>query len=379
MAAGTYRTTLTRRGLWPFLWTQFLGAFNDNVFKVVVILLAATTPGRDATRDVALAGAVFIAPFLLFSGYAGDIADRYGKRRVLVTMKIFEIVAMALAIPALASGRFALHMAVLFLMGTQATFFSPAKYGIVPELVPDEDLSRANGLLEMSTFLAIVLGTAIGGPLLVLWRDRPWWIGVGLTVVALAGTIASLRIPEVSAARPGGRIAINPFGEIWRAVRRLYPDRTLWMTTVGISYFWLLGALLQMALPLFGQQALQVADAEISWLLTALAIGIGLGSLAAGRLSGNKVELGLVPIGSIGMGVFSLWLAAAAPSFAQSAIALVLMGSSAGGSSCRSTPCCSSVRALTRKGACLPRTTSSTQSASSSRPRRWRCSATSSG
>src|SRR5262249_30673627 len=309
MAAGTYRTTLTRRGLWPFLWTQFLGAFNDNVFKIVVILLAATTPGRDSTRDVAIAGALFIAPFLLFSGYAGDIADRYSKRRVLVTMKIFEIVAMALAIPALASGRFVLHMAVLFLMGTQATFFSPAKYGIVPEIVADEDLSRANGLLEMSTFLAIVLGTAIGGPLLVAWRGHPAWIGVGLTAVAVCGTLAAARIPHVAAANPAGRVSINPFGETWRSVRRLYPDRTLWMTIVGISYFWFLGALLQMALALFGTQALHVADAEISWLLTALAVGIGTGSLVAGRLSGDKVELGLVPIGSIGMGICSFWLA----------------------------------------------------------------------
>jgi acyl-[acyl-carrier-protein]-phospholipid O-acyltransferase/long-chain-fatty-acid--[acyl-carrier-protein] ligase len=326
MAGGTYSTTLGRRGVWPFLWTQFLGAFNDNVFKIVVILLAATAPGRDATRDVSLAGAMFIAPFLLFSGYAGDIADRFNKRRVLVAMKIFEVVAMALAIPALASGRFPLHMAVLFLMGTQATFFSPAKYGIVPEIVGNDDLSRANGLLEMSTFLAIVLGTAIGGPLVIFWRNQPAWIGAGLAVVGVAGLVMSLRIPDVPPARPAGRIALNPFGEMWRAIRRLYPDRTLWMTTVGISYFWFLGALLQMALALFGQNALHVAEAEISWLLTALAIGIGLGSLAAGRLSGDKVELGLVPIGSIGMGVFSLWLAASPPSFAQAAMALVLLG-----------------------------------------------------
>ncbi|MFI5177789.1 MAG: acyl-[ACP]--phospholipid O-acyltransferase [Vicinamibacterales bacterium] len=326
MEGGTYGSTLGRRGVWPFLWTQFLGAFNDNVFKIVVILLAATSPGRDATRDVSLAGAMFIAPFLLFSGYAGDFADRFNKRRVLVAMKIFEVVAMALAIPALASGRFGLHLAVLFLMGTQATFFSPAKYGIVPEIVGNDDLSRANGLLEMSTFLAIVLGTAVGGPLVMLWRDQPAWIGIGLTVVAVAGTVASLGIPDVPPARGAGRIALNPFGETWRAVRRLYPDRTLWMTTVGISYFWFLGALLQMALALFGQQALHVAEAEISWLLTALAIGIGAGSLAAGRLSGDKVELGLVPIGSIGMGVFSLWLAASPPSFVQAAIALVLLG-----------------------------------------------------
>jgi acyl-[acyl-carrier-protein]-phospholipid O-acyltransferase/long-chain-fatty-acid--[acyl-carrier-protein] ligase len=325
MSAGTYRTTLGRRGVWPFLGTQFLGAFNDNVFKIVVILLAATTPGRDVTRDVALAGAMFIAPFLLFSGYAGDLADRCSKRRVLVAMKVFEIAAMALAIPALVARRFDLQMGVLFLMGTQATFFSPAKYGIVPEIVGDEDLSRANGLLEMSTFLAIVLGTAIGGPLLVMWRDSPEWIGAGLTIVAVLGTVMATRIPHVQPARPGGRIAINPFGETWRAVKRLWPDRTLWITIVGISYFWFLGALLQMALALFGTQALHVADAEVSWLMTALALGIGAGSLAAGRLSGDKVELGLVPVGAIGMGVFSFWLAASG-SIVSSAAALALTG-----------------------------------------------------
>ncbi len=240
-------------------------------------------------------------------------------------MKVFEIAAMALAVPALASGRFDVQLGVLFLMGVQATFFSPAKYGIVPELVGDRDLSRANGLLEMSTFVAIVLGTAIGGPLLVLWRDRPAWIGVVLTAVAVAGTLASLRIPDVRPARPDGRVSWNPFGETWQALRRVYPDRTLWMTIVGISYFWLLGALLQMALALFGRDAIHVAESEISWLMTALALGIGAGSLAAGRLSGDKVELGLVPAGSFGMGVFSLWLAWA-PTFGQALAALACVG-----------------------------------------------------
>src|SRR6185436_11143823 len=150
----------------------------------------------------------------LFSGYAGDIADLYSKRRVLLAMKVAEIGAMALAIPALASGSFEFQLGVLFLMGMQATFFSPAKYGIIPELVGDGDLSRANGLLEMSTFLAIVLGTAVGGPMLAAWRQSPSLIGVVLVAVAIAGTIASLRIPATPAARPGGRIAINPFGEI---------------------------------------------------------------------------------------------------------------------------------------------------------------------
>jgi acyl-[acyl-carrier-protein]-phospholipid O-acyltransferase/long-chain-fatty-acid--[acyl-carrier-protein] ligase len=326
MATGTYRATLRHEGLWAFLGTQFLGAFNDNVFKIVVILIAASAVGRDATRDVSLVGAMFIAPFLLFSGYAGELADRLSKRRVLISMKMLEILAMALAIPALLSGHFGYQLVVLFLMGTQATFFSPAKYGIVPDLVGDEDLSRANGLLEMSTFLAIVLGTAVGGPMLVLWRDRPAYIGIVLTVVAVAGALMSLRIPHVPAARASGRIAINPFGEVWRGIRRIHPDRTLWMTTVGISYFWFLGALLQLSLAIFGKQALHATDSHVSWLLAALAIGIGVGSLVAGRLSGDKVELGLVPIGSIGMGVFSLLLVYSAPSLTWACVSLVFLG-----------------------------------------------------
>ncbi len=218
MAAGTYRTTLTRPGLWPFLWTQFLGAFNDNVFKIIVILLAATAPGRDATRDVALAGAVFIAPFLLFSGYAGDIADRFGKRaRDRRDEDLRDRRDGARDRRRSRPAASTLQLAVLFLMGAQATFFSPAKYGIVPELVPDEDLSRANGLLEMSTFLAIVLGTAIGGPLLVRLA-RPavvdWRRPHRRSPSAARRRACAFRACPPLARR--GRIAINPFGEVWR-------------------------------------------------------------------------------------------------------------------------------------------------------------------
>src|SRR3954470_24113990 len=198
MTAHSYRDTLSRRGLQPFLWTQFLGAFNDNLFKIVVSMLAvhAATPA-DAGRQLSLVGVVFILPFLLFSGYAGQLADVYSKRTVLVVTKSLEIVAAGLGLFAFAAGHLTLTYAVLFLIALQAAFFSPAKYGILPEMVPDRDLSRANGVLEMSTFVAIVLGTAIGGYLFEAWRAHLWLIGVLVAVVAVSGTLISFRIPSV--------------------------------------------------------------------------------------------------------------------------------------------------------------------------------------
>src|SRR4249919_2070631 len=203
MPQGTYRDTLRRQGLQPFLWTQFLGAFNDNVYKMAVALGVGTAAATGATSHRAeLASGAFILPFLLFSGYAAHLADTFSKRSVLVWMKGLEVAAMLLDIPALLIGRLDLQLFVLFLMGTQAAFFSPAKYGIVPELLEDAHLSRANGLLEMSTFVAIVIGTSAGGQLLGLWGDSPWLIGALLSLIAAAGVAMSRRIPAVHPARP---------------------------------------------------------------------------------------------------------------------------------------------------------------------------------
>jgi acyl-[acyl-carrier-protein]-phospholipid O-acyltransferase/long-chain-fatty-acid--[acyl-carrier-protein] ligase len=328
MATGTYRTTLQQRGLWPFLWTQFLGAFNDNVFKIIVSFYVMRRLGD--VNGVTLAAATFILPFLLFSGYAGHFADTRSKGAVLVWTKGLEIVAMLLAIPALVSGRIDLMLVVLFLMSTQATFFSPAKYSVIPEIVPAGDLSRANALLEMSTFLAIVLGTSIGGAMFQFWHDRPWDLAVILLGIAIAGTLTSLRIPRLAPAKPGQRFVVNPWGEIGRGLSRMYADPTLWATAIGVAYFWFLGALLQQVLLPFGQEALGAGEAASTRLYTWLAIGIGTGSLAAGRLSGDKIELGLVPIGSFGMGVFSLALVAAVPSYAAACTVLVVVGFAGG-------------------------------------------------
>src|SRR3954470_16641746 len=198
MATHTYRETLKHRGLQPFLWTQFLGAFNDNLFKIVVSMMAVhlVTAGR-AGRELSIVSAVFILPFLLFSGYAGQLADIHSKRTVLIVSKSLEIVAATLGLAAFYFGHLQITYVVLFLIALQATFFSPAKYGILPEMLPDRDLSRANGILEMSTFVAIVLGTAIGGYLFEAWRAHLWLIGVLVAVVAVSGTLISFRIPSV--------------------------------------------------------------------------------------------------------------------------------------------------------------------------------------
>lgn len=332
MARGRYIDILKRRGFFCFFWTQFLGAFNDNFYKMIIILLALDIPpaAGGGSHYIPLIGALFILPFLLFSGYAGYLADVHSKRNVLVTTKFFEIVAMGLGLLAFFIGRIELMIVIVFLMGLQSTFFSPAKYGILPEMLPDRDLARGNGLLEMSTFLAIILGTAVGGTVYELWKDHLVWIGTGLLSIAVLGSLTSLGITKVPSSGAIKNFSFNPLREIFRGAYRLYHIPILWLTVLGISYFWFLGALLQMGLPIFGKTILAVGETQISLLWTFTAIGVGTGSLAAGRMSGDKIELGLVPLGALGMGIFSLMLFEFSSSYTGALFSLLLLGFSGG-------------------------------------------------
>ncbi|MFQ5961156.1 MAG: MFS transporter, partial [Candidatus Methylomirabilales bacterium] len=332
IGSGRYKDLLTSFGLQAFLWTQFLGAFNDHVYKIVVAMLAVSvaTSSGGGSGPLSLVGAVFILPFFLFSGYAGHAADVFSKRTVLIVTKALEIVAMTLGFFAFLSGRIDLMLGVLFLMALQSTFFSPAKYGILPEMLPDKDLSRGNGLLEMTTFLAIILGTSIGSVMFAGWKDHLGWIGLILIGIAIAGTITSLGISYVPPSGSRKRFRLNPWAEIGKGLKRLYKEKTLWLTVLGIAYFWFLGALLQLDIILLGKEVMGLDDFWIGILGAFLAGGIGIGSLAAGRLSGDKVELGLVPLGSIGIGGFSILLASSASSYTQTVTALVLLGFAGG-------------------------------------------------
>ncbi len=329
--SGRFHDVFATVGFKPFLTTQFLGALNDNVFKMIVSLaIVGAVAVEQQARYRSLAQALFILPFLLFSGYAGHMADVYSKKRVLVGVKSFEIVAMLAACAALAAGDVRWMLAVLFLMSLQSTFFSPAKFGILPEMLPETRLSRGNGLVNMTTFLAIVSGTAIGGLLFSQWTGQLWLIGLLLTAVAAAGFAASFFIADVPTPSSKKPFNWNPWGEIAEGVKRLRSDRNLWLAVLGSCYFWFIGALLQISFLSYGSEILRADEFGVSLLLTAVAAGIGTGSLIAGRLSGEKVELGLVPIGAAGLSVFLTVLGLGSWSYGASAVLMALAGASAG-------------------------------------------------
>ena len=331
MSNGTYADLLKSWGFQAFLWAQFLGALNDNVYKFIVSMYAIDLAGGDGSKYASIAGVVFVLPFFLFSGYSGYLADVYSKRSVLIITKSFEILAMGLGCFAMLSGQLPFMLVVLFFMAIHSTFFSPAKYGILPEMLPEKDLSRANGLLEMTTFLAIVLGSSVGGLLFARWKHDPGLLNVVLVAIAVVGTWCSFGIPKVQPSGSHKSFQWNPFGEIGKGLKALRKDKTLWLTVVGISYFWFLGAFLQLALLLLGKEVMGLDDYKTAILGAFLAVGIGLGSILAGKLSGDKVELGLVPIGSIGMGIFSILLYVASHhSYGWTLAMLSLVGVSGG-------------------------------------------------
>ncbi len=332
MAHSGFKDVLKNGGFLAFLCTQFLGAFNDNAYRIIVSLRAVhiVAQADQNGKYLALAGAIFVLPSLLFTGYAGQLADAISKRKVLIAVKMFEIAVMGFGIVVFLSYSVAWMFVVLFLMAVHYTIFSPAKYSIVPELVSDRDLSRANALLEMTTLVAIVLGTSVGPFLFTAWTTAEWKIGVVLTTIAVIGCLTSFRITRVPAAAVRAPLRLNPFGEIAEGTRHLLRDRPLWLAVMAISYFWFLALLFQMDLVLFGTETLHASDRLVGLLMTCLSLGIGAGSMLAGRLSGDKVEIGLVPLGSFFMGAFGLALYAARGSYTASVVMLSMLGIAAG-------------------------------------------------
>ncbi len=328
---GGYLALLANGSFQSFLWTQFLGAFNDNVYKMIVSVGAVELAANQllGARYLAVAGAVFVLPFLLFAGYAGQIADRFSKTRVLQVTKAFEIAVMIFGIAALSARSVNLLLIVLFLLAVQANLFGPAKYGILPEMLDEAQISRANGLLEFSTFAAIILGTSIGTLMFARWKYQPLVMGGILLGIAILGSVTSAFIRKVPASGSSERFHWNPFREVWVGTKRIYVDRPLWLTVAGISYFWFIGALFQLTVILLGSESLHLTDTHTGLLVTALAIGIGFGSVAAGWLSGDRVEIGLIPFGAALLGLFSILLGTAR-TFYQAAFWLAAAGFAGG-------------------------------------------------
>lgn len=334
---------LKTRGFRAFLATQFLGAFNDNAFKLVIFLVAQNILA-DSTSFLALAGALFTVPFIVFSAYAGFLADRFSKKKVMVWAKVAEIVIMILGGVAIMSGSLAAMAGVLFLMGTQSAFFGPAKYGFLPEVLPDEELSRGNGRVQMWTFLAIIAGTALAGPLFQVFQfgiriggdrvigclGKPYLVSIVLVAVAVLGMLVSLAITPVRSAESRKPFEFNFLRSVWTTVREVRPQRALFLCMMGSCYFWFLGALYQMNILLFAEKAMGVDAIHTGFLLTSIALGVGMGSVLAGRWSNEQVEFGLVPIGAVGLGVFSIGLSFSAGSYPLTIVLLFCLGMSCG-------------------------------------------------
>ena len=333
MQHAEHRSKLKGRSFWALVVTQFLGAANDNAFKLVVTFLVLSKTSADVLAQVtymSAIGAVFVLPFLLFSTWAGYLADRFSKRTILVAAKVGEAAVMLAAVFALWVGAPWACLTVLFLMGTQSTFFSPAKYGILPEMLDDEDLSQGNGIIQMLTNIAIIVGTVAGGLLFGAFRGSPQCAGLIFFVVALIGTATSLFVARVPAASTDRQIRWNFPAEMWGNVRTIRGDRALFLCVLGVSFFWLMGACFQLNLPVYTNTLMQLGSAGTSGLLAAAAVGIGLGALLAGKLSGRKVEFGLVPIGAAMMAIFSLDLCFAWRSVARTGIDVFLLGVGSG-------------------------------------------------
>lgn len=306
--ASSYKQLVTNKGFMSFIATQFLGAFNDNFYKVVVQLLALTLLTSQAEKNTALtlASIIFVLPSLLFSGYAGHFADTFSKRHVLISTKLIEIIAMGLAFFALTALNINFILVVLFLMATQSTFFSPAKYGIIPEMLPVAGLSHANGLLQLTTFTAIILGTTLGTVAIHFFSSQQQTISFIQLMIATTGFLTSLWIHKVPASGRQQKLSINPYREIYLGFKRLGNEKVMLMAVLAISYFFGIGIVTQQTLLVFSKNVLHVSDLGTGALLATTALGIGLGSFIAGWLSGDNIELGLIPLGALGLGIIAL-------------------------------------------------------------------------
>ena len=307
---------LRARRFAPLFVTQFLGALNDNVLKNAMVVLltfqAASWTTIKPELLANLAAGVFILPFFLFSATAGQLADKYDKSRLAQMVKLLEI-----GIVLVAGAGFVLHsLAVLFLslflLGLHSTLFGPVKYAILPQHLKSEELVGGNALIEAGTSIAILVGPLLAGLLAGNGAGTAWITGVGL-VIAVAGYLASRSIPLAVPPAPTLAISANPLTETWRNINFARENQTVFLSIMGISWFWLFGALFLAQFPAYTKNVLGGSETAVTLLLATFTFGIGVGSLLCEKLSARRVELGLVPLGSIGMTLFALDLALASP------------------------------------------------------------------
>ncbi len=321
-----------------YLAACFFNAFNDSAFQTIVALVVLRSASEESSSAIlAMTAGVFVVPFLLFSAWAGALADRYSKRSVFIVMHGYELLAMSIAAYAFYVDSVPLVLAALFWTGAQSAFYSPAKYGLLPESVPVDRITRANGVLQAVTLVAIVLGTASGSFLLRLFNGSPSGASLFCLGTASLGWLCSTGVWKSPPAAPDNKVDwFNPFGDVFRTIRKHLPYAGLGAPMIGLMYFWFLGQMIKLTLLLLAKFTLY-ADLPLTeielWsgiLLTILAVGIGAGSLLAARWSGPKVEIGLVPLGALGISFMLLDLGLFGRTEAHVMVGVLLLGCGSG-------------------------------------------------
>jgi 1-acyl-sn-glycerol-3-phosphate acyltransferase len=313
--SGQFGLLKTRR-FGPFFGTQFLGALNDNLFKNALVVLLTFQTAQWTTLKAELlanlAAGIFILPFFLFSATAGQLADKYDKAMLARLVKVLEMLIMGVAALGFALHSLTLLMVALFLLGLHSTLFGPVKYAILPQHLRRDELIGGNALIEAGTFVAILAGTLAGG-LLAGSVAHPTWIAAAGLLIAGAGYLGSRGIPPAPAPAPNLVISLNPLTETWRNLKFARQNRTVFLSILGISWFWLYGALFLAQFPAYAKNVMGGGESSVTLLLATFTIGIGIGSMLCERMSGKNVEIGLVPFGSIGLTLFGLDLYFASP------------------------------------------------------------------
>ncbi len=323
MSGSSQFRLLGQRRFAPFFATQFLGALNDNIFRnglvVLITFQGVLVAGMDHSQLANAAAGLFILPFFLFSATAGQLADKYEKSMLIRRVKMAEIALMTLAAAALVSESYTLLLLVLFLMGCQSTMFGPVKYAYLPQKLADHELIGGNALVESGTYVAIILGLIVGGiavadPLSAnLGISKQSILGGCLVVVAVIGYLTSREVPKTPAVDPQLRINWNAWRETWHIVNYAREERSVFLSILGISWFWFFGSAMTIQIPGYTLETLNGNETIATALLAAFAVGVGIGSLLCERMSGHRIELGLVPFGSIGLSLFAIDLYFAQP------------------------------------------------------------------
>jgi 1-acyl-sn-glycerol-3-phosphate acyltransferase len=300
---------LGQRRFAPFFWVQFLGAGNDNLFKfafTVMVTYQLQVSWLPASMAGLVIGALFILPFLLFSATSGQLADKYDKRVVIRFVKSLEIAIMLLAGFGFMQHHVPVLLSCVFLMGLHSTLFGPVKFAYLPQHLSERELTGGNGMVEMGTFVAILLGQVAGGLLIAIPQIGATYVAAGCLLVAMLGRLMAQAVPESPATDAALKINWNPFTETWRNLKLAHGNIVVYRSLLGISWMWFFGAVFLSMFPAFARDVLHGNEQVASFLLVIFSVGIGIGALLCEMLSKRHVEIGLVPLGAIGMTVFAV-------------------------------------------------------------------------